>query len=134
MVSYTVILLAVAFQHLAALTREGAVDHLHTARIAHIRPLGNEKLLAVMHALPVGHREGRLRHREVIDRIQDIGLARTVVTHKAIYPVRERNIGLREILKVDEQKFFKSLKSKFFSPKILFFADFIQFCTPRKAF
>ena len=55
-----------------------------------------------MHALAVGHREGRLRHREVMHRIEYVGLARAIVTHKAVYPLRECNLCLREILEVDE--------------------------------
>jgi hypothetical protein len=37
-----------------------------------------------------------------VHRIEYIGLARAIVTHKAVYPVGERNLCLREILEVDE--------------------------------
>ena len=54
------------------------------------------------HTLAIGHREGRLGHREIVYGIEDIGLARTIIAHKTVDALGERDIGLREILEIYE--------------------------------
>ena len=46
----------------------------------------------------VGAAQRALAHREVIDRVQHIGLARTIDTNKAVQSLREFHLGIADIL------------------------------------
>ncbi len=102
MVGQAVVLLAAALEHLAPLAREGADDVLGAPLIGGVAAVEHEELLAVADVLRIGHRQRRLAHREVVNRIDHIGLARAVVAHEAIDAGRELELLLRDILKVDD--------------------------------
>ena len=106
------VLLSVAFEHLAALARERAHDALRLARIGEVLSFGEEEIRAVADALPVGHRQRRLAHREVIDRVDDIGLARPVVAHQAVDAGAQGEFLLCDILEVEQRYFLQIHGSK----------------------
>jgi len=107
MIRQAVVLLAVAFERLAAPTGERADDLFAASVRPFVTPFEQEKLLAVTHALRIGHREGRLAHRQVVDRVDEIGLARPVVAHETIDPRGQRKLLLTDILEIDERQSFE---------------------------
>ena len=98
-----IVLLAVAFEDLAALARERADDSLLAAAVGGVAGVEHEELLAVADALCVGHRECRLAHREVVDGIEDVGLPGAVVAYETVDPGDGRQLLLLDILEVDER-------------------------------
>ena len=107
MIRQAVVLLAVAFERLAAPTGERADDLFAASVRPFVTPFEQEKLLAVTHALRIGHRESRLAHRQVVDRVDEIGLARPVVAHETIDPRGQRKLLLTDILEIDERQSFE---------------------------
>ena len=69
--------------------------------IGTIITLKHKELLAVAHALRIGHSQRRLAHREVIDRVDDICFARSIIANKAIKALVECDIFLHKILKIE---------------------------------
>ena len=84
MVRQAVVLLACALDALAPATGKRTDNLLVTFAIGGISTLDHKELLAVANALTVGHSEGRFAHREVIDRIDDVGFAGAIVTHQTV--------------------------------------------------
>ena len=105
MVGYALILFAIAFESLAPFARKRADDALVASVVGGVGSVQHEELLAVAHALSVGHRECRLRYREVIDRIEHVCFARAVAAHKAVDTRRERECLLGDILEIEYGKF-----------------------------
>ena len=97
------VLLAVALEHLAPLAGKGAGDQLGASGVGQVAPLDHEEICAVADALTVGHAERRLAHREVVDRLHDVGLAGAVVPHKAVDAGAEPELLLGNILEVEQR-------------------------------
>ena len=107
-----VILLAVALEHLAALAREGADDLLAPPRIGAVAPLDEEEVGSVADALPVGHLERRFAHRQVVDRIHDVGLSGAVVTHQAVDARAEGELLLGDVFEIEQRNFLQVHRTK----------------------
>ena len=107
MIRQTVVLLAVALERLTAPTGKRTDDLLAAAVRPFIAPFEQKKLLAVAYALRIGHRKRRLAHRQIMNRIDEIGLARSVVPHKAIDTRGQRKLLLTDILEIDERQSFE---------------------------
>ena len=103
MVRQPFVLLAVAFEHLAPLAGKGADDLLGAFGIRAVLAFEEEKITAVAHALPVGHRERRFAHRQEINRVEHIGLARAVVPDQAVDVRAERKLLLRDVLEIEQR-------------------------------
>ena len=89
-------LLERAYDTLGAICRRLAVATVH-----------EERLAAVPHALGVGQAESALAHRKVVDRVEQIRLAGPVVADHAVDLRRELDLGLADVLEVDQGKSLK---------------------------
>ena len=107
MVRKPVVLLAVAFEHLAALAREGADDVLALAAVGRVLPFDEEEIRPVADALPVGHLKRRLAHGEVVDRIHDVGFARAVVAHQTVDAGAKRQLLLFDVFEIQQCDFLQ---------------------------
>ena len=106
------VLLAVALEHLAALAREAAHDGFPLAGIARIGPFDEEEVGAVADALPVGHRQRRLAHREVVNGVHDVGFARAVVAHQAVDAGAQREFLLGDVFEIQQRYFLQMHRTK----------------------
>ena len=104
-VGKTFVDLAVAFEDLAVAACEGADDMLVPTLRGDIFSVEREETLARAHALAVGHAEGRFPHRQVVEGVDEVGLAGTVVAHKAVDALAGRNLLLGYVLEVYERQF-----------------------------
>ena len=100
MVRQTLVDLVVALYDLRSTTLIGANNPFVAVAVGAVVALQDKELLTVAHALQVGHRQRRLTHREVIYRIDDIGLAGAIVTHEAVEALVELQLLLCKILEV----------------------------------
>ena len=107
-----VVLLAVTFEDLAALAREGAHHALALARVGGVLPLHEEEVGSVADALCVGHLQRRFAHRQVVDRIHDVGLARAVVAHQTVDAGAERKLLLSHVFEIQQRYFFQMHRTK----------------------
>ena len=101
MVGQTLVDLVVALYHLCRATLIGTYNLFVTTAVGVVVALQYEELLAVTYALRIGHGQRGLTHREVIDCIDDIGLAGAVVADKAVEALVEQNLLLCEVLKIE---------------------------------
>ena len=102
------VLLAVAAKLLLASFLERAYDTLGAiCRRLAVATVHEERLAAVPHALGVGQAEGALAHRKVVDRVEQIRLAGPVVADHAVDLRRELDLGLADVLEVDQGKSLK---------------------------
>jgi hypothetical protein len=62
--------------------------------------IDNKTLLAMAHTLRIGERVHRLRKREVVHGIEDVGFARAIVANEAVDARRERDILTLDVLEV----------------------------------
>ena len=108
------VLLAVAFEHFAAFAREGAHDVFALSSVGEILPFGEEEVGAVADALPVGHGQRRLAHRQVVDRVDDVGLAGSVVAYQTVDAPAEGKLRLLDIFEIQQRYFLQK-----HSPKIM---------------
>ena len=83
-VRQAVVLLACALDALASATCKRADNLLVTFVVGRISTLDHKELLAVANALPIGHSEGRFAHREIVHRVDDVGLAGAIVAHQTV--------------------------------------------------
>ena len=106
------VLLAVAFEHFAAFAREGAHDVFALSPVGEILPFGEEEVGAVADALPVGHRQRRLAHREVVNGVHDVGFARAVVAHQAVDAGAQREFLLGDVFEIQQRYFLQMHRTK----------------------
>ena len=106
------VLLSVAFEDLAALARERAHHAFALARIGGVLPLHEEEIGPVADALRVGHLQRRLAHRQVIDRIHDVGFARAVVSHQAVDAGAEGELLLGHVFEIQQRNFLQMHRTK----------------------
>ena len=100
MVRQSLVDLVVALYNLRCTTLIGANNPFVAIAVGAVVALQDKELLSVTHALQVGHRQRRLTHREVIYRIDDIGLAGAIITHEAVETLVELQLLLCKILEV----------------------------------
>lgn len=100
-VRQTVVLLSCALDALASATRERTDNLFVTLAVGRVPALNHKELFAVANALSVGHSEGRLAHREVVDCVDDVGFACAVVTHQTVDVGRECEALLLDVLEID---------------------------------
>ncbi len=117
------VLLAVAFERLAAAARVAATYLLLAAVVGDETAVEDEKLVAVPHALRIGHREHRLGHRQTVHRIEQVGLAGAVVADETVYAVRECEPAVGYVLEAYERYVAQYHKSCFTRSKIRFFSE-----------
>ena len=84
MIRQAVVLLSRALDALTATSCERTDNLLVTFAVGGVSALDHKELLAVANALSVGHSEGRLAHREVVDRVDDVGFTRAIVAHQTV--------------------------------------------------
>ena len=108
MVRQTLILFAAVFERFAVALFEAARHRGILALVGHKVAREHKKLLAVAHTLTVGHRQRALAHREVVHRIDHIGLAGTIATHDAVDTLAGDKFAGGYILKVYKRNFFQS--------------------------
>ena len=84
MIYQTTVLLIVSSELLLLSLLDAAMQFVFLAVLQHFR-LQHKKALTVADILGIDRVEIALAEREVVDRIQHRGLARTIVTHKAVH-------------------------------------------------
>ena len=104
MVCQSLILLVVALYDLRCATLIGAYNPFVAVAFGAVVAFEQEELLAVAHALQVGHCKRRFTHREVIDRIDNICLAGAIIPDKAVEPLVEYEILLCKVLEIEYRK------------------------------
>ena len=83
-VAQSLVFLARTLERLSGVKLVAAADVLRLA-IEFVLPVQHKELLAMCHHLAVGHTVERLAERQVIDGIQQVGLAHTVLPHQAVH-------------------------------------------------
>ena len=83
-VAQSLVFLACTLERLSGVQLVAAADVLRLS-IEFVLPVQHEELLAVRHHLAVGHAVERLAERQVIDGIQQVGLAHAVLPHQAVH-------------------------------------------------
>ena len=99
-VGQTLVLLLVALELFLAAALHAAVDFLGGAVLLLIESLHHEKLFAVADDLRVDGVGAALAEREIIDRVQQVGLAHTVVSDEAVQLRGKGKLRLTDILVV----------------------------------
>jgi hypothetical protein len=67
--------------------------------------INDKAILSVEYALSVAHADCRLAHREIVDGIYDVCLARSIISDKAVYARLKDYLLLGQILKVYQREF-----------------------------
>ena len=96
-----VLLLAAAYL-LGTVFGEQDGDRLFSAVGAHIGALHGGCLLSVPESEAVGSVEIALGHRQVVDGVQQVSLALSVVPVDAVQPLRELDLSFRNVLEIGE--------------------------------
>ena len=112
MVREPVILLAVALEHLSALARKGADDLFALPPVGGVGALDEEKVGIVADALSVGHLQRRLAHRQVVDRIHDVGLSGAIVADQPVDTRTERELLAGDVLEIQQRDFLQKHRTK----------------------
>ena len=97
MVRQTLIVLAVTLELFLVTPLESTGNLLLKPAVAHIEALQHEIWLIVQDVGVVGYRHCTLAEREIVHRIQQIGLSHSVAAYKAVYLWRERHVHLAQV-------------------------------------
>ena len=101
MVGQTLVDLVVALYNLCRTALIGAYNLFVAVVVGAVVALQYKELLAVAYALRIGHCQRRLAHREIIYRVDDVGLAGAIIADKAVETLVEQNLLLREVLEIE---------------------------------
>ena len=99
------VLLAVAFERLAAVALERAGHRFVAAAVRQILPVEQKELFAVAHALPVGHGKRTFAHRQIPYGVYHVGLAGPVASREAVDARSEFEVGLCYVFEVQQRQF-----------------------------
>ena len=79
-----VVILLIALELLLLASFQSARKFVVHPKIGYIRALNHKELLAMLYVLAVGRTYGTFAKREVVDRIEQIGLPHPIATDKAV--------------------------------------------------